>query len=699
MSVVDNLFNHDVTITIPGGEQLTVDLSANSWNRTTVADGYWLQSKTVYPFSARDIYLANCIDSANDRIDDIETAISNGTVNSLISMNNVIYSANDYWEELPATIAPSNSSKSAPSNTLTYMTLGMSSDIATEDINLQNDRTCIIQGNLTENSFNQILLTDSGMFYRSVSGDETTSMTGDKVDSYDLLETDKSFAQILDDSTIDDPGYWFLHKESSGRPVWTNINALGEYIDNRVNPDNVYVGWSANASGAEYPERKLVLFPPNSGNIASGIDPTDETYTSNSYAWTESGWASIPPLMSRSEIITRIDQGVTANAALKDFLSLFTANGVMNYYTNTGGLMRSECLEDGCYYFTSGDSEYKTTLGRPRSVVSSGTYINDNELYIFSSTTGSTTGYLPSAIVNRAHFAPGGEIDRGNSRGGKISYTTPVYIELAPFVFTEDGRNLPREWNIHFCIKGAGKFNRTIGNSNGEGPYKNLLTMPGLVDVSIVWTDETPELSGTAYNKDTAKTYYITEGESIMSRTYVGNAYYDGVTFPPNIGLLSAGRDIATIAKTIDYHQLISAGQITGGSAMKPWLRVCIKGVSAVPSEWSGWVNDNENMPSGTQVLGIEMNNVTYSANDIASTAIPMTIWTDDQTVTSYNGGNHEVFIEEFSDDRFMDFAYRYVNDLPTRRLSYTNENAQENLLGMNTSNPANTNSTNVLAR
>ena len=298
-TVTENLFNHDVSITTTGGIELTVDLSAAPWNRTTVADGWWLQNRTNSAFSARDIYLANRIDEINDNIANIHS----GYINSLMSMNNAIYSANDYWDGLPPTIAPSNTSKPAPSNTLTYMTVGEDTDLGTEDISLINDRTCIIQGNLTENSFNQILMNTNGLFYRSVSGDTVNSVTGEKIDNYDLLETDTQFSQILDDSTINTPGYWFLHKETSGRPVWTNINALAEYIDNRVNPDGVYIDWSA-ANILGYDTRILTILPPNSGNTTTGIDPTDESYINNAYAWTESGWAALPPIIGRGEIDT-----------------------------------------------------------------------------------------------------------------------------------------------------------------------------------------------------------------------------------------------------------------------------------------------------------------------------------------------------------------------------------------------------------
>lgn len=655
MSVVDSLFEHNVTITIPGGEQLQVDLSANPWNRTTIADGYWLQSKTVYPFSARDIYLANCIDSAFGKIGDIEDAISNGTINSLISMNNVIYSANDYWEGLPATVAPSDSSKAAPSNTLTYMTLGQDSDIATEDISLKNDRTCIIQGNLTENSFNQLLMTDGGIYYRSVSGDETTTMTGEKVDSYDLLDTNKGFSQILDDSTIDDPGYWFLHKESSGRPVWTNINALGDYIDNRVNPDGVYVGWSANGPDAELSERKLVLYPPNENNTTTAIDPTSDTYTNNAYTWTEQGWAALPPIMSREEVIERIDEGVTANNALKDFLSLFTANGAQAHYTNYGYLMRSECEEDGNYYFTFADTQFYLPDGRNRTWAAAAALTE--AVTAFKVDDISTT--YTAAVPNTCKFGNSGTIN------DYYYVSNPIYIELAPFVFTDDEKNIPRDWNIHFCIKGMGEFCSD----------QDDITPPAYVDVSIIWTTATPTTTFTEWSYDTSKTYFITKGDCIASKSNFVESTWS--SFIPDldtnkINMLSASRTPSIIAKEIDYHQSFSAGAITS-TAYTPYLRVCIKGISST--------SDPGTLQEPGSGLGIEIAGNRYF----------------NPYPASYFG--HSRFIEEFTDDRFMDYAYKYVNNLPTRRLSYTDASNEENLLGINAANPTLTENTNVLGQ
>lgn len=676
-SVTENLFNHDVSITVPDGLELTVDLSAAPWNRTTIADGWWLQNRTNSAFSARDIYLANCIDKVNDDISDIR----GGYINSLISMNNVIYSANDYWDGLPPTIAPSNTSKPAPSNTLTYMTVGEDTDLGTEDISLINDRTCIIQGNFTENSFNQILMNTNGLFYRSVSGDTVNSVTGEKIYNYDLLETDTKFSQILDDSTINAPGYWFLHKETSGRPVWTNINALAEYIDNRVNPDEVYIGWSAtNILG--YDTRILTLFPPTENNINSSIDVTDVTYTNNAYLWSDGGWVECPPLMSRTEIEEIIfsggnlppfdesnagqvltvtnegdglewtDKGGGGEASLKDFLSLFTANGAQAHYSNDGGTMRSECSEDGYYYFTSGNTAFRTSAGKPReNIFYGGLGIDDYDIEIENTET-TTTSYLD--VTGRIPFIHSGTVN-------DLSATYPMFIELAPFSFTESNINIPRTWDIHFCIKGLGKFNDKYTTGGiFEGTYA------ALADVSIIWCTGVPSVYTQNYEYDTSKTYYITRGDYIASE-----AVFSSIDALPSntASYLQSCTSNSFIEKDINYHQVISAGQIND-SAYKPYLRICLKGLE--PKYYTEEHKETLALCLQNTLTGFSSNPVTLTPN------------------------KRFQFIEEFTDDRFMDMAYRYVNNLPTRRLSYTN-GSEDNLLGVNTANPTLTTNTHVL--
>ena len=631
-------------------------------------------------------------------------------------------------------------------------------------------------------------MTDNGMFYRSISGNETDSVAGDKVDSYDVLTTNKSFSQILDDSTINSAGYWFLHKESSGRPVWTNINALGEYIDNRVNPDAIYIGW--NDIELEYPERQLILIPPNENNTTGTIDPTTDTYLAGAYAWTEDGWSNIPPLMSRAEINERISEidtfppytiadagkvltvnndgdglewtdkggggggGGLIGGSLKDFLSLFTANGAQAHYTNYGCYMQSEVDEDGRAYYNLATYGYNLyyvdensfpdgldpkSVGTPRLILSKK---HDNF------TTAAVTGISNYGTTTDLTATTRAVFQSSGNDGDARWVTEPIYIPLAPFTYLNRDdtnpdnpsfyNNVPRDWNIHFVIKGKGIFQRYTG---GTVP-------PAWADVSVVLCDRA---QGTNYDIDDycihtkmSKTYYITKGDAmasvlkwshaqglnesdttnvpgIMSVTGItastvnvprlGNpittdysnvvtaaggssgttaiSTYTPATYPyyestvlqsvtPHTAwynTLEIIKNVADIRKEINFYESFSACEINEApsptSYYVPYLRVCVKGISSYNGSNS---TDGQASANG---LGIEIQSTLGSRPNIArDVAISGT----------------DVFIEQFTDDRFMQLAYKYANGTLTRRLSY-----QDNLLGVNATNPASTTNTNIL--
>jgi hypothetical protein len=54
----------------------SVNLNVIGWNRATVADGQWLQDNAIGPLSARDMYLADCIDEAWGSINSIKQTLA-----------------------------------------------------------------------------------------------------------------------------------------------------------------------------------------------------------------------------------------------------------------------------------------------------------------------------------------------------------------------------------------------------------------------------------------------------------------------------------------------------------------------------------------------------------------------------------------------------------------------------------------------
>lgn len=71
---------------------------ASKWNRSTVADGSWLQKYTLNPLTARDYYLASAIDALGSATDDTTSALS-AAISSVSSIHD------EYINYLSATIS------------------------------------------------------------------------------------------------------------------------------------------------------------------------------------------------------------------------------------------------------------------------------------------------------------------------------------------------------------------------------------------------------------------------------------------------------------------------------------------------------------------------------------------------------------------------------------------------------------------
>ena len=83
------------------GNGTTARLMVTPWTRDTVADGYWQNTNTIRPLSARDVYLAECIEnlSANQIVYKAGNGISiTPTTNNkyVISYNAESYSETNY---------------------------------------------------------------------------------------------------------------------------------------------------------------------------------------------------------------------------------------------------------------------------------------------------------------------------------------------------------------------------------------------------------------------------------------------------------------------------------------------------------------------------------------------------------------------------------------------------------------------------
>lgn len=213
--VRDALWDNALDLVNGDGFVEETDLTIIPWNRTTVADGQWLQDHAIGPLSARDVYLADEIQKNVDAIDSIKTTLvdygmvagsasgSSGAAVNLVNaggVRTINYKAvgdnsESDWGEKPTSIVPGSESEAgAPAFTLGYMTLGNQSQAVDGAALPTSGRSCIIQGNCAKGNANQLLMLPDGVYYRSLAttSPRTMSQYGLSYDSNNV-----SFAKLM----------------------------------------------------------------------------------------------------------------------------------------------------------------------------------------------------------------------------------------------------------------------------------------------------------------------------------------------------------------------------------------------------------------------------------------------------------------------------------------------------------------------
>lgn len=221
MAIRDGLFDDAYDLFDANGFMVAADLTVRPWNRTTVADGQWLQDHAIGPLSARDLYLADCIQSANNNISNITQVLTDAgfvvkTGDDDTSTENKIKLANvggirtysyqafggndDSFDDKNIQVVPTT----ADGFVCTPFTLGYSTIIGKSNgkgnFKLNGKKYgCIIQGNLEENAAIQMGVGDGFLGIRYLTG----SNVSDGI-NYKYLSDDKNFNVVPVFSSTDD---------------------------------------------------------------------------------------------------------------------------------------------------------------------------------------------------------------------------------------------------------------------------------------------------------------------------------------------------------------------------------------------------------------------------------------------------------------------------------------------------------------
>jgi len=197
----------DIYTGSPSAEQEISDaqLHVEPWNRTTIADGLWLQENAIAPFSARDIMLANEIDKTNERVSELEEAATDGR--EVRSFSPRVWSGDDTsWHNIHNTrVIPDD--ELIPKNSIMYMPMVYSSSTHGE-----TSEGGVLSMNSKNKSF-QLEINETGVFWDFGDPNNTTTNVNGDYGSFEVdTKSGKHSMKILteaDKKDLDDK-FWLL---------------------------------------------------------------------------------------------------------------------------------------------------------------------------------------------------------------------------------------------------------------------------------------------------------------------------------------------------------------------------------------------------------------------------------------------------------------------------------------------------------
>lgn len=204
----------------------SVDLTVWPWNRATIADGQWLQDHAIGPLSARDVYLADCIESANQSINNIEGILQNiGISTGESGANNIGYATKSLhtlisgpttltsqsgWGGKSIALVPKDASDSACfPGSISYLTFGAGAQ-GTTGLPEGFTSAAVIQANMYSADAYQLAFTPLGLYYRHINGNTTQGMDPVTEHSYSYVTNPQTFSALpMFDTSV--PGDYFVH--------------------------------------------------------------------------------------------------------------------------------------------------------------------------------------------------------------------------------------------------------------------------------------------------------------------------------------------------------------------------------------------------------------------------------------------------------------------------------------------------------
>lgn len=216
MAVRDSLNNNAYEMYSMDNVLDSVDLTVSAWNRTTIADGQWLQDHAIGPLSARDVYLADQIDDTNAAIADITATLADAGILTTAAgdvigyaikpLNNQLYPSGRYEEQtmslvgLPISLVSTGVNDTVISPyTVTYATFGNAADERSGIDVADNMLGSVLTLHNGSGTAYQLAFSDKGMWYRALTGGNTKQVVTDAV-NVSYIPNAPAFVQIPTDA-------------------------------------------------------------------------------------------------------------------------------------------------------------------------------------------------------------------------------------------------------------------------------------------------------------------------------------------------------------------------------------------------------------------------------------------------------------------------------------------------------------------
>lgn len=384
----------------------SVDLSVWPWNRATIADGQWLQDHAIGPLSARDVYLADCIESANQSINNIEGILQNiGISTGESGANNIGYAnkslhthicgpttltSQSGWDGKSIALVPKNASDSACTpGSISYLTFNSNAQ-GTTGLPEGFASAAVIQANMYSADAYQLAFTPLGLYYRHINGNTAQGMDPQTEHSYSYVTDPQTFSALtmFDTST---PGDYFVHV--AGGKATLSAAAMNSYLQ-KSEAEETYL--KSSVASTTYLTQQAA-----GTTYQSKCDGSD---TNKIYGVKNGAWTAIPDVPSETFTAVSITGGLlagngTSDDKLKVDLPSTPGNYLVNANNGTGSWVSA---------YTQSDIDGKKFVSSAAMPASSGLYglsgdgswqLLDQEV-IITAKSDVTTAVIPADTYN-----------------------------------------------------------------------------------------------------------------------------------------------------------------------------------------------------------------------------------------------------------------------------------------------------------